>query len=260
MGKLNTIIPIIAIVVGVAYFGINDGQTFIPSSDKRPAGEAPKLVFEKGNVVNKGGQASLEDIVYFAIKQRAGSDGIVGTQDDALNLEQTFDLIRKALAASYPSAVLFEGDWLFNHNAAVTGVLQLLYADFNEYVLLFGSPLPIGGYSGQYQYDCYDYQFDKEQENFVLGQIESHLYTPNNDTTPNSKIMMVLKAGQQKCYTMKQGGWMLEYGHGNIIPALYDGVILPTVTVANDWKSFCRVLGNYAYGVTLSTLRKFGFY
>jgi len=128
-----------------------------------------------------------------------------------------------------------------------------LYADGNEYILIFGSPIPSFGYSGRYFYDCYDFQIDGEQENFYVGNISTRYFSPNwkklRAEGKDAHFSMVLAAGTQKGYAQKNGGWMVEYGRGNLVPALYDGVLLPTMFVSNDWVSLAASMYGMFEGI-----------
>mmetsp|Transcript_49619 Transcript_49619/g.124428 ORF Transcript_49619/g.124428 Transcript_49619/m.124428 type:complete len:290 (-) Transcript_49619:445-1314(-) len=240
------------------FFGVNDGQTFCANAAGRAGQPAPKFVFEDGAHKNKGGQACVEDIVAYANEYRAGADELVGTEDDQLDLQGHFDLIQALLASEYSLAYFANSPWHLNHNAAVLGQMRMLYADGNEYILIFGNPTPSAGYSGKYPYDCYDFQIEGEQLNWLVGNLTNRVFTPNwkQHENPNAHFSMVLKAGTQKGYAQKGGGWMIEYGYGNLIPPFYDGVIMPTVFITNDWTSLWVSVRYFAEGVIMSFVRK----
>lgn len=256
MGFLSKIvkfvlIPIIAIVGGLCYFGIDDGQRFCTKSDPN---NPPVFQFsENGEYVNVGGKACIPDIVEQVINMRAGSDGLVGTLDDTMDVNATFVQIVKMLRQEFPHGYWAETDWHLNHNAAVLGTMKLVYTDGNEYILLFGNPLASSGYSGTYPYDCHDFQIDGEQRNFFVGQLTANLYTPNYKQKREEGVAahfhMVLPKYTQKGYEQRNGGWMLEYGHGNLVTCLYDGVLQPTLFVTNDWKSAYITISGFAEGV-----------
>jgi len=262
MGILSPINVILGIIFAVvAYFvtyGIDDGQKFCATSAHRDQKNPPRFVYENGKHVNKGGKACIEDIVGYSNDYRAGADHLVGTEDDVLDTKGHFELAEKLLKQEFPGGWWIpNGRWHFNHNAAVLGQMKMLYADGNEYVLIFGNPTPSSGYSGQYPYDCHDFQMEGEQINFLVGNLTNRVYTPNYRSTPGSKgFAMVLPRGTQKGYAQKGGGWMMEYGYGNLVPALYDGVIMPTLFITNDWRSFCVSMGDWTRGFIYNTLSK----
>jgi len=250
---LSVVALLLAIFTSLYLYGVPDGHKFCAKSDK--SGHPSFFRFDeagKGHV-NLGGKACIEDIVSYISEFRAGPDGLVGTQDDRITLEEEFELIPKLLKQEFKGGYWPMSAWHFNHNAAVLGQMKLLYSDGNEYILIFGNPIASNGYSGKYPYDCYDFQIQGEQRNFILGNTSYTIYSPNwrslREEGHNAHFSMVLKAGQQKGYAQPDGGWMVEYGYGNLVPALYDGVLMPTMFTTNDWTSLCTSLGSFTEGV-----------
>src|SRR4051812_33840756 len=61
------------------------------------------------------------------------------------------------LAEKYPGHIETRTDWLFNMTAGVLGSMTLFHCSLSEYVLLFGSSIGTGGFSGRYLMDVYDF-------------------------------------------------------------------------------------------------------
>eukprot|EP01066_Platyproteum_vivax_P008823 Platyproteum_vivax@DN3799_c0_g1_i1.p1 len=249
----------LAIFIFVWNFGIQDGQTFCANKFHRDSKNPPKWSMKNGKPVNTGGKSCIEDIVEFANSVRAGADDLVGTEDDTLNIDEHFALIESGIKAEWPNKYYTESPWFLNHNAAVVGAMTMFYADGNEYILRFGSPTPQGGYSGVYPYDCHDFQIEGEQHNWFLGNTTNNIYSPNykHSNGKSKGHAMILPAGTQKGYYQKQGGWMLEYGYGNLVPPFYDGVILPTLGITNDWKSCRMCVWYFLKGVIMNNFGRF---
>jgi hypothetical protein len=155
------LVAILSVVSYIIYFGVDDGQKFCATSKDRDQKNPPKFKAVNGKHVNQGGKACVEDIVGYVNDYRAGEDGLVGSEDDVLDTAGHFELVEKILKQEFPGGWWIpNGRWHFNHNAAVLGMMKMLYADGNEYILIFGNPTPSAGYSGKYPYDCHDFQME----------------------------------------------------------------------------------------------------
>eukprot|EP00918_Siedleckia_nematoides_P074080 GHVU01161853.1.p1 GENE.GHVU01161853.1~~GHVU01161853.1.p1 ORF type:complete len:251 (+),score=22.03 GHVU01161853.1:223-975(+) len=156
------LIPLVCFFWCLYIFGLNDGKKFCATASERDAMNPPAFLHNPASNThnNTGGRACIYDIVDYVNGFRAGKDKLVGTNDDRLSLSEQMELLNRLFRQEFPGSYWSNSTWFFNHNAAVLGQMQLLYADANEYLAFFGSSLPSTGYSGTHSYDCYDFQID----------------------------------------------------------------------------------------------------
>src|SRR5262249_55488232 len=63
---------------------------------------------------------------------------------------------------AYPSQVRPAADWLFNLAGGAVGAMTVLHGSLTEYVLIFGSPIGVHGYSGRYRIEIFDFMMAGE--------------------------------------------------------------------------------------------------
>ncbi|OEH78282.1 hypothetical protein cyc_04600 [Cyclospora cayetanensis] len=99
--------------------------TFVPVEDSPPA------------YVARGTMACVEDVVTFANTRRAGPDGIVGTEDDTLTIEEHLDLLGASLEANFVGGYWAYSPFFVSYEHYGSAVrTQLLMADVDEMLLL----------------------------------------------------------------------------------------------------------------------------
>jgi len=119
--------------------------------------------------------------------------------------------ITAELARAYPRHIETRENWVFNLAGGCKGIMTLLHASLSEYLLIYGTPIGSGGFSGRYLMDVYDFM--------LSGELAT--YTPDSFRAPatyRAGDLAFLKRWQVKCFTLTPGSWMLEYGRG-FIPA-----------------------------------------
>jgi C-8 sterol isomerase len=125
--------------------------------------------------------------------------------------EQLVQGVTDDLARAYPGHIETRRRWLFNLAGGCVGVMSVLHASLSEYVLLFGTPIGAGGFSGRYWMDVYDF--------LLAGEIAA--YTEECCLQPivtRPGELALLRQGQAKGFKVSEGSWMLEYGRG-FVPA-----------------------------------------
>eukprot|EP01135_Chromosphaera_perkinsii_P006857 Nk52_evm12s621 gene=Nk52_evmTU12s621 len=243
----------ISALIGILYVGVDDGQLMIPTKEQRIRMniKAPKWsVNELKEPSNSGGKSSLEEIVQFVNGLSEGIDGIVGTKDDPLGLNNQMFLIMKMLKVNHPEGYFAqEYNWHFSFPGGLVGELTVLYADSNEYVALYGTPLKVEGYSGVWNLDIYDFMFKGFQQNYFMGELTPKKYFPSTD--PNRFMMMLPKGmhkyvnlggdyrlpGPEGAVVRNDGAWMLEYGYGNVFSTFWQAIFHPTFFYSLDFSS-----------------------
>eukprot|EP00921_Rhytidocystis_pertsovi_P007918 GHVQ01013097.1.p1 GENE.GHVQ01013097.1~~GHVQ01013097.1.p1 ORF type:complete len:377 (+),score=38.60 GHVQ01013097.1:160-1290(+) len=234
----------------------------------------------------------LEDIVKYSNTLRSGKDNVVGTADDELTIDQQINLIYElmqrffsqfsdisthrsmeyndgigsSLSWLFPStASWIDSPWHLNHNAGVTGQMKVLYADINEYVVVFGNRMAHGGYSGIYNFDLWDYVIEGVHYTQYVGSLDRDKYIPFTNTTvptpqdspsvsptlPRTSGFAVMPRGKQKLYSSAgpDGAILLEYGRGHISSAVYRTMVHPTLFITLDWRSMYYSVVSFAKGV-----------
>ena len=173
-------------------------------------------------------------------------------------------MIMTMLKENYPQAHFADDfNWHFSYPGGLVGELSILYADTNEYVAFYGSPLRVHGYSGTWNIDIYDYMFSGYQANYYIGELSAQKYFAS--TNPD-RFVMQLPKGMHKFVNLggdyripvegkrneyidinNDGSWMLEYGHGNVLSTFYQAVIHPTLFYSLDVGSLVTAIADSSY-------------
>ncbi|HTL13346.1 MAG TPA: hypothetical protein VL588_12710 [Bdellovibrionota bacterium] len=147
-----------------------------------------------------------------------------------LPIEQAFDLVQHELSSRYGDHISTARHWIFNDAGTALGQLTLMHCSTKEYVIFFGSPLAINGFSGRYPMaEFFDFMLAGEMRTFSEGDLQPQVYPPGTYAH--------LEKSQGKGYSTTPGSWMLEYGRGNIISAFPFGVTGPARYITHDWKA-----------------------
>jgi len=113
-----------------------------------------------------------------------------------------------------------DSEWTFNDVGFIKARIRILYSTLRQYVALFGSPLPVEGYSGCYTMEVSDIVLWNtmcsagcQPQNAV-----SQEYGPGD--------ISVLRSGEKRIYTM-DNTYMINVGIGNIVESFNQGIIHP---------------------------------
>ena len=115
------------------------------------------------------------------------------------------------LAKAYPGHISKPESWVWNYNGGGLAQLSLIHASLREYLAIWGTPVGNNGFSGRYTSDVYDFMFDGEMEVSVEGSTKKFLFKGGD--------CAFLPRGVAKVYSIKDNGWMIDYGRG------YDTVV-----------------------------------
>ncbi|KAL8438735.1 hypothetical protein Efla_003406 [Eimeria flavescens] len=114
------------LVLVVVAFEMRDTKAFNCLLREEKAAKAPPSFAPVENsppaYVARGSLACVEDVVAFANAKRAGPDGVIGTEDDTLTIEEHLDLLGASLEANF-----------WGGSAVLT---QVMVADVDEMLLL----------------------------------------------------------------------------------------------------------------------------
>ena len=154
-------------------------------------------------------------------------ESIVYRNDNSDSLKAQLDFIHNELMTQYPGIINENPKWVFNHNAAALGQLQILYCSASEYLIFFGTNIGTESHSWRHHMDVWDMMLIGEMWTSLEGELERH--------TLKEGDVAFLPRGQVKHYALPQSAYMLEYGRGNVIKGLYDGVIAPALFINQDW-------------------------
>jgi hypothetical protein len=119
--------------------------------------------------------------------------------------------IAAELAFAYPGHIETRENWVFNLAGGCKGIMTILHASLSEYLLIYGTPIGSGGFSGRYLMDVFDFMLSGD----LAAYTDEGFREP---ATYRAGDLAFLKRWQVKYFTLTSGSWMLEYGRG-IIPA-----------------------------------------
>ena len=146
--------------------------------------------------------------------------------------------VEELIKEEYSIAVRDEGIWTFNSVGGSLAEIKILFCSMNEYVSIWGAPMPTNGFSGRYKkMDVWDIMLDGKMESYAPGEHEVTKYE-------NGVKDSFLPRGKGVHYRLLEGGaYMIDYGRGNLISSLNDGVIKGHGNVTGDGKSRKEMLG-----------------
>ncbi len=154
-----------------------------------------------------------------------------------LPYEEMFETIHQGLLDRYPGLIAEEWNWHFNVAGGAMGMLTVLYAAPNEYLIFFGTPIGTEGFSGRYDAEIYDFVIDGEMWTYHEGDFERTAYVPGDAAYLGRDVT--------KGYRIPDHAWMLEYARGNIPSALNFGVIASTAYTTKDWVAGWGQIADY---------------
>jgi len=148
------------------------------------------------------------------------------------NHEQMLALLertREEVQAAFPSAQLepVDQDVVFNFAGGALGHYRMLYCSRREYLIVFGTPLGVNGYSGRYIVDVHDWTLTGEMRIHRVGDFSPTVLAPGS--------WAKLLADDSKIYTAEADTYMLEYARGRISSAFKFGITAPARNVSRDF-------------------------
>jgi len=108
-------------------------------------------------------------------------------------------------------------EWIFNCAGGAIGVMKLLHASLSEYLLIFGTAIGTGGFSGRYRVAIHDFMLSGDMWTFTDDNVGEKVITRPGERAD-------LPPERVKSYKLPDGGWMLEYGRGPIPSVLPFGL------------------------------------
>ncbi len=131
--------------------------------------------------------------------------------------EEMVARITRDLAEAYPGHIHQRPEWIMNLVGGAAGVMHILHGSLSEYLILFGSALGTGGFSGRYHLDIWDTMLCGEMYTFTEADVSRRVTHGPGETAH-------LPRRTAKVYQTTPGAWMLEYGRGPIATALPIGI------------------------------------
>jgi C-8 sterol isomerase len=147
--------------------------------------------------------------------------------------------VHAALKAAYPRHIVDQPTWLWNNVGGVFGRMAIISCSLTEYVVLFGTSTPQSGFSGYYTgMDVRDIMITGTMQSFGASPTAANplVYTAEGRQS-------LLERKDTRYYTMDAYTYMLEYGHGSIPSAFWQGIIAPYLFTSHDWTSLRDQLG-----------------
>ena len=166
---------------------------------------------------------------------------IVEAYRTELVLERFHQLMRK----QFPEHILPQSQWSWNNVGGVYARIKILYCNTDEYIALWGTPTPQTGFSGEYSYmDVYDIMITGKMLSYGPDTRNAvpRVYTPGD--------VSLLSRAETRTYTLGSHTYMIDYGHGTIPYALYQGIIAPWLFVNHDNASLSSQLSHCARSAT----------
>ena len=173
----------------------------------------------------------------------------IAVQYTGLPHQQMLEEITAALDRQYPGLISSDLPWIFSNAGGAMIQIKLLHASFNEYILLFGTPVGTEGHSGRHLVEFYDTVLDGEAWYYHEGQFERDVYTTGN--------RIFVGRRQSAGMHIPDHVWMIEYARGAL------GLLLPfgladSLLSTLDFLTVWQTLVAYARLVTRAQRARFG--
>jgi C-8 sterol isomerase len=160
--------------------------------------------------------------------------------------DRMVDQVVGDLAEAYPGHIHTRPEWIMNLVGGAAGMMYILHGSLSEYLLLFGSAVGTGGFSGRYHLDIWDSMLSGEMHTFTEAE-------PARRVTHQPGQTAHLPRRTAKVYQTTPGAWMLEYGRGPIVTALPIG--LSGAVASLEPLTIFRTLRCYGQRVVSSLLK-----
>ena len=150
---------------------------------------------------------------------------------------EMFDVFADAMERHYPGILDRGQPWLYSIAGGAMIQMKLYYASFNEYIMIWGTPIGSEGHSGRHRVGFWDTVLDGECWYYAEGEFERRVYRPGD--------RIYVGPGQACGMNFTDGVWAVEYARGPIplsIPFGLADVLLSTV----DVKTAAQTLTLYA--------------
>lgn len=155
-----------------------------------------------------------------------------------LPLEEKIEAITDDLDRQYPNRIRRRKRWIFSISGGSMGMLTIMYASLTEYLVLFGSAIGSGGYTGRFRWcHIYDIILDGEMWCYSRGQFERAVYKQGD--------MAYLIKGFDKGYRMRDHCWILRYCKGFTPSVLLFGA-LTSLLHTMDFRSTRHQIWDYS--------------
>ena len=176
----------------------------------------------------------LEPIPYPDQKSPIPDPELVAARDrvhlhNQVQMQGLFDRTREGVSKSFPTVQLepVEQANVWNFAGGALGHYRMLYCSRREYLIIFGTPMGVNGYSGRYTVDVHDWTMIGEMRTHHVGDLVPRVMAPGSW----AKLM----AGDTKIYTAEPNTYMLEYARGKIVSAFDFGVTAPARNMSRDF-------------------------
>ncbi len=163
--------------------------------------------------------------------------------------KEMLDEAQRRLHAAYPELITGpeEGLWVFNSVGGSLEEIKLLFCSPSEYMALWGAPVDTNGFSGRYWgMDVWDIMLDGKMVSYAPGgdhQTTTFANGGGDASTGGVQQTSLLERGIGKHFTLQQGGYMIDYGRGDLVSSLIPGAILGHTYVTGDSYSLKHILG-----------------
>lgn len=171
----------------------------------------------------------------------------IGRQALGLPFDDMVTTVTSQLEQAAPGHLLPRREWIYSVTAGVTGIMSVLHASLEEYVLIFGTPIGSEGFSGRYHIDIWDVVLAGEMSTF-------HEERPGERVRSEPGQMTLLPRGHVKGASFVPGTWLLEYARGPIATCL-PMALGDLVFSALDGTTLYKTLQVYGRGVLRELLR-----
>ncbi|MCX6131185.1 MAG: hypothetical protein NTX25_19270 [Proteobacteria bacterium] len=161
--------------------------------------------------------------------QELAKEAVTWSVNTQAKTQDQLSFLHKNLMDRYPGKINPNPKWILNQTAGALGQLQILYCSTQEYLIFFGSTIGTEGHSGRHDMDIWDTMLAGEMWVALEGHLDRETFKPGQTG--------FLARGTAKAFKIPEYGYMLEYGRGNIIKGLGQGVLAPAAFINQDFKA-----------------------
>jgi hypothetical protein len=147
----------------------------------------------------------------------------------AYRVEMIVKEFHQLLKQRYPGLILENPKWAWSNVGGAYGRVLILYCSLKEYIGVYGTALPQNSFSGEFKgIDYFEILLSGRMETFGASSEKAlpKLFEAGD--------VSVLKSMETKFYSMDKFTYLINYGRGNIMNSLWQGVLAPFVFNNHD--------------------------
>lgn len=129
---------------------------------------------------------------------------------------EMFEVFHEEMSLHYPGLLDDSQPWVYSIAGGSLIQMKMFYASFNEYVMIWGTPIGSSGFSGRHVTGFWDTVVEGEMRYFGEGRFDASVYRPGDQ--------VYVGPGQARAMNFRDGVYAVEYARGPIAASVPFGM------------------------------------